>query len=171
MVDKLEPTVFKEGLKLVLDTHVVFDLWLFADPRVTRLKEGIESGALRWCVTDDLQQEASFVAARPWVLQRGLRSDVLWHAWSRYAQVFPEPAEKTEPAFLVCRDRSDQRFIRLAVAVQADFLLSYDRDLLALRRRAHLAGFVIERPDRFCASAGSAATRTGPVDFSAGGTA
>ncbi|WP_310384090.1 putative toxin-antitoxin system toxin component, PIN family, partial [Roseateles sp.] len=48
---------------------------------------------------------------------------------------------------LVCRDKDDQMFIDLALAEQAGFLISKDRAVLALAKRARRVGLAIMTPE------------------------
>ena len=57
-----------------------------------------------------------------------------------------EVVEKVEPCAVKCRDASDQPFLDLAHTAKAEFLVSGDRDLLAL---AGHAAFAIETPEGY----------------------
>jgi predicted nucleic acid-binding protein len=48
-----------------------------------------------------------------------------------------------------CTDPDDQAFIDLALAVKARWLVSRDRALLRLRRRAEKQGLVVLTPERW----------------------
>ena len=63
------------------------------------------------------------------------------------AKVYSDPPSATGPAHrLHCRDRDDQKFIDLAVAVGAQWLFSKDRALLALARPARVHGVQVLSP-------------------------
>ena len=53
---------------------------------------------------------------------------------------------------LVCRDPDDQKFIDLALSGGARWLVSRDKAVLALARRALPRGLLIVKPDNFRAS-------------------
>ena len=105
--------------------------------------EAVESGAVRWVACDSMRHE----------LQRTLGYDNLsrWNpdrehvlsVFDRYAEVFPQPP--TLP-LLRSTDPDDQVFIDLAVAVGARWLLTHDRALLRLARRARNLGVIVMRP-------------------------
>jgi uncharacterized protein len=57
-----------------------------------------------------------------------------------------EPVEITKRCVFLCRDEKDQPFLDLAQSGQAEFLVSGDRDLLAL---AGKTDFLIENPDAY----------------------
>ncbi|KWZ43575.1 MULTISPECIES: PIN domain-containing protein [Burkholderia] len=65
------------------------------------------------------------------------------------------PAEDAPPRPLPkCKDRDDQKFLELAYAARADWLISKDRALLKLARRTERDfGFRIAQPAPFAASA------------------
>ncbi|MBS2131734.1 PIN domain-containing protein [Burkholderia thailandensis] len=67
----------------------------------------------------------------------------------------PFPADDAPPRPLPkCRDRDDQKFLELAYAARADWLVSKDRALLKLTRRTERDfGFRIAQPAPFAASA------------------
>ncbi|MFT7776961.1 putative toxin-antitoxin system toxin component, PIN family [Roseateles sp.] len=50
---------------------------------------------------------------------------------------------------LVCRDPDDQKFIDLALAARARWLISRDKAVLALAKRARLRGLAILTPERW----------------------
>ena len=65
---------------------------------------------------------------------------------------------------LDCRDPDDQRFVDLAVAQSARYLLTRDRALLALARGARKRfGLLIIQPERLAASDEPAPLRTHPL--------
>jgi predicted nucleic acid-binding protein len=63
-------------------------------------------------------------------------------AWDRHVALRPAP----QPCGLICSDPDDQKFIDLAMAHAPCRLLSRDRALLRLARRAAEQGVLIDRP-------------------------
>ena len=121
-------------MKLVLDTNVVLDLLVFADPRVRTLSEGLAAGSLHWLATPAMREELVRVLAYPKLaphvaLHRGEALAVL-RDFDRQARLLERPAK----AGLTCGDPDDQKFIDLAVAHRC-VLLSKDRDVLRMRKR------------------------------------
>ena len=129
-------------VRVVLDTNIVLDWLVFADPSASALGAEITSGSLTWLTTPRMHTELRAVLARPlstrWDHARELALTI---DLSRLAIVCAEPAP-TGPS-LVCRDGSDQVFIDLAREHGPAVLLTRDRALLALRRRAAAFGVVI----------------------------
>jgi putative PIN family toxin of toxin-antitoxin system len=129
---------------IVVDTQVVMDWLVFDDPRVRPLAQALTAGAVRWLVAPAMRDELRHV------LGRGVAA--------RYAPDLPrieahfdahaEPVAAAEPSpRLVCRDPDDQKFIDLALALGARWLVSRDKALLALAKRARLRGLLIVKPE------------------------
>jgi len=127
---------------LVLDTNAVLDWLVFGDGAALAVGEAIARGELRWLVTPRMLAELNAVLARPlarrWERARelALTLDV-----SSRATICAEPPTAKR---LICRDAADQVFIDLAHAHRPALLLTRDRLLLSLRRRAADDGVRIE---------------------------
>jgi putative PIN family toxin of toxin-antitoxin system len=126
---------------VVLDTNVVLDLFLFADPAAIPLLPALAAGRLRWIATHAMRDELERVLAYPHLVQRlafhGLEAREVLGGFDTHAQLVPAPAKVP----LTCRDPDDQKFIDLAVAQQAR-LLSKDRAVLSMKKR--LAAWSVE---------------------------
>jgi uncharacterized protein len=123
--------------RIVLDTNVVLDWLVFDDPGARPWAQALLDGTLTWLATDSMKLEWERVLTYNNVAQR-LGTDFRPDAWERHARLCPLP-----PACgLRCADPDDQVFIDLAVAGQARWLLTKDKALLALRRRAWVAAGV-----------------------------
>ena len=119
---------------LVLDTNIVLDLLVFADPRVRRLHEGLAAGTLHWLATAAMREELARVLDYPKLAPR-----VHFHRGgaARVLDDFDRHVRLTEPAAkapVTCGDPDDQKFIDLAVAHRCT-LLSKDREVLRMRKR------------------------------------
>jgi uncharacterized protein len=132
----------RSARSVVLDTNVLLDLWLFDDPSVRSLREAIDAGILRPLRTTETDAEFVEVLQRArFGLGESARATVLerWAACS-------EPSANVEPAPLVCSDPDDQKFLDVAFSGGADLLLTRDKALLQLARRAEAAGLLIRSP-------------------------
>ena len=133
---------------LVLDTNVVLDWLYFADPRCAALAQAVAAGQVRWLATTPMRDELQHV------LERGVRparpgdSAAVQAGWQRWASMV-EPQGRAVPAGLRCTDPDDQKFIDLALQVGASALLSRDRAVLALARRAQVHGLTIASVERW----------------------
>jgi putative PIN family toxin of toxin-antitoxin system len=122
----------------VLDTNVVLDWLVFADPGVAPIACAIETHAIALMTGGDCREELRRVLAHarlPLTLaerERALaRYDALAVSFAGPAHNAPLPR---------CRDASDQKFLELARDSGAHWLVSKDRALLRLARRTQAAG-------------------------------
>jgi putative PIN family toxin of toxin-antitoxin system len=125
-------------MKLVLDTNIVLDLFVFKDKSVMELGAAIANKEVTWFATPAMRDElASVLSYR----QIGLRMDAAQESPSSVLERFDAHAKIVEApaaAAVKCRDPDDQKFIDLAVAHDA-LLLSKDDHVLALRRKLRVA--------------------------------
>ena len=129
---------------IVIDTQVVMDWLIFNDPRVQALAAALTSGALRWLVAPAMRDEIRHV------LGRGVAARYAPDLAFIEAQfdAHSEATDAAEPSpRLVCRDPDDQKFIDLALARGARWLVSRDKALLTLAKRAKLRGLKILKPE------------------------
>jgi len=140
------PTDGTDGLpyRLVLDTNVCLDLFVFADAQVAVLREALERGMVE-AVTDDacrdewlrvlgyaqlaLDEEAQAAALAAY--DRSVRY-LAPHGLLRRSDAVKLPR---------CADADDQKFLELAFAAQARWLLSKDKEVLRLGRRTAREGW------------------------------
>ena len=119
---------------IVLDTNIVLDLFVFADPAMRPVRSALEGGALRWLATSAMRDELERVLAYAQIVPRlafyRLTAPDVLAIFDRHSQQVNVPAK----APVTCKDPDDQKFIDLAVAHQAT-LLSKDRAVLALTKR------------------------------------
>ena len=132
---------------LVLDTNVVLDWLVFRNPGCAPLAAALQARRVRWVATAAMLDELAHV------LKRGLGArwsvdDAAWRdAWQRHAEPVPVP----EPARTLprCSDPDDQKFLDLALTAPARWLLTRDRALLKLARRARAYGVEVLTPERW----------------------
>jgi putative PIN family toxin of toxin-antitoxin system len=128
-------------MKLVIDTNIVLDLFVFRDEAVRTLNDDLANRKVQWLATRPMREELACVLSYEHVGARmsamNVSSQQVLEAFDTHAQLVAEP-----PACpITCRDGDDQKFIDLAVAHGAR-LLSKDKQVLALRRK--LARIAIE---------------------------
>ena len=133
------------AVRLVLDTHVLLDALVFADPRVGALWDGVRGGRGVWCATAAMREEFDDVVGRdrfaPWRPDPAAL-DAAWSAHARWHETPPRPAPWR------CTDPDDQKFVDLAVHLgPGTVLLSRDRALLKLASRARTAGVQVLTPE------------------------
>jgi predicted nucleic acid-binding protein len=148
-----EPPLTTLSRPLVLDSNVVLDVWLFDDPRVARLRASIEDGRAQWLASTAVLDEIAHV------LSYGLKGQIervsankesVLSACRRWAQV-SAASVPLAPHHLRCTDADDQKFIDLALTLAPAWLLSRDKAVLRLAKRAAGLGVHIATPERWLA--------------------
>ena len=134
---------------VVLDTNVVLDWLVFRSPRCKPLADAIETGHLRWLVTEPIRGELAHVLGRGVVDAWAPDADSLWESWHRLSETVLPPAITGEALRLRCTDPDDQKFIDLALASRSRWLISRDRAVLKLARRAERLGVRVATPERW----------------------
>lgn len=128
---------------IVLDTNVVLDWLLFADRGMATLAAALESGRLRWLACQRMRDEFEHTLRRPELARRQPDSERLLARFDTYVVMLVPPSSAPT---LRCDDLDDQVFIDLAVQAKARWLISHDRAVLRLRRRAAALGLQIAKP-------------------------
>lgn len=128
----------------VVDTNVLLALWLFRDPVVEPLHAAFAAGQLQPVRSAATDAEFAEVLARPGLFSvEPERQARLLEAW----QAVASPVAAVHAAPWVCRDPLDQKFLDLAVSAGAGWLITRDRDLLKLARKARRQGLLIVTPE------------------------
>lgn len=133
-------------MKLILDTNIALNLWFFKDPAtLAALAKVLDSAALYGtpAMLTELLRVArsphlSAYASSPTALQDLERS------WRSAVTCLDPDATARSP--LRCRDADDQIFLDLAQHIGATAILTLDRDLLKLSKRAKTLGLHIGTP-------------------------
>ena len=132
---------------VVIDTNVVLDCWLFEAPGAQALRLAVEQRRLRWELCAGVLDELQAVLARPVGKRWETRREHMLTArpW-QHADLVPSARR---PAFgLLCTDPDDQKFLDLALERGARWLVTRDKALLRLKRRAAAHGLAILQPEQ-----------------------
>jgi predicted nucleic acid-binding protein len=134
---------------IVIDTQVVMDWLVFRDARVQALTAAVTSGTLRWLVAPAMRDEIRHVLGRG--VAASYAPDLAFIEAQFDAHALAVPAGEPQPLAgrLVCRDADDQKFIDLALSAGARWLISRDKALLALAKRAKPRGLLILKPENW----------------------
>lgn len=124
--------------RIVLDTNVCLDLFVFNDPRWSALLAAIESGAVEAITREDCRAEYRVVLHYPHLPLDEATRPVSEARFDALIKVVAPPVSGVR--LPVCSDRDDQKFLELARDAQADILLTKDKALLKLARRLAKAG-------------------------------
>jgi len=143
-------------VRLVLDTNVWLDWLVFDDAQVAPIRTAQGAGAAAIFIDTACAEELRRV------LDYSLRKNVL--APEAQARALAECLRVAQPVAAgeldkralpplpLCRDADDQKFLELARAARADYLLTKDRALLELARRKYAhTGFRIMTPAAYLA--------------------
>ena len=137
---------------IVIDTQVVMDWLVFRDARVQALTAAVTSGTLRWLVAPAMRDEIRHVLGRGVAASYTPDLAFIEAQLDAHAVAVDAIAQQPLAGRLVCRDPDDQKFIDLALSGGARWLVSRDKAVLALARRALPRGLLIVKPENFRAS-------------------
>jgi putative PIN family toxin of toxin-antitoxin system len=141
-------------LRAVLDSNVWIDILVFDDPVTRPIRTALEAGTLEALIDSRCLKELTYVLDYPQFVRFAVNKAEALETVARLSQlVEPEPLPENALPLPKCRDRDDQKFLELAHAVKADWLVSKDRALLKLAKRtARDFGFRIAQPAPFVTS-------------------
>lgn len=149
------PYTDAEGLKrvprVVLDSNVWIDILVFDDSATRPIHAALERGDLDAVIDSRCLTELSRVLDYPQFVARDVDKAAALAAVARLATLAQPPASLEDGTPLPkCKDRDDQKFLELAHAAKADWLVSKDRALLKLNKRTTRDfGFRIAEPAPF----------------------
>lgn len=133
-------------MRLVLDTNVWIDWLLFEDPLIQPLKAAHRDGSIEIAVDADCIEELNLVLEYPEFRLDDMQKKQYLAVVSRCSHCHTARQRDATMALPRCNDADDQKFLLLAYHVSADWLLTRDKALLKLNRRAKAAGFCIGSP-------------------------
>lgn len=138
------------SVRVVIDTNAVLDWLVFSNRSAVRLGDAVRQGQSVWCTTAATLDELRAVLNRPlaerWEPARKLALTIdLASLTTAHPPIQPPPP----PERLICRDPADQMFIDLALRCSPAWLVTRDRALLALRRRAATKGVIVATPEQW----------------------
>ncbi|MGV3743192.1 MAG: putative toxin-antitoxin system toxin component, PIN family [Burkholderiaceae bacterium] len=134
--------------RIILDTNVCLDLFVFRDPRWQRLLQALETKEVEAVTRRDCRNEWLLVLNYPHLpLDDQSRTEARTQFDALISCIEPEhPLQKGElPA---CKDKEDQKFVELAWQAKAGTLITKDKALLKLAKRLSRKGlFTIQTPE------------------------
>lgn len=135
-------------MRVVLDTNVCLDAFVFDDPRTTPLVAALTAGSVEAVTRADCREEWLGVLAYPALkLDEAGRAEAAAR-FDRLVTLLPDPDAETRVSLPRCRDPDDQKFLELAAAAGASVLFSRDAEVLRLARRTLRDGlFEIMKPE------------------------
>ena len=130
---------------LVADTQVVLDWLVFRDATARPLLQAMLEGRLRWLATPAMRTELEHMLRHPALARWGHRPELAIAFFECHATLHGDPVPASNQP-LRCSDPDDQIFIDAALAHHATWLVTRDRALLKLRRKALARGVRILQP-------------------------
>ena len=131
------------------DTQVVLDWLVFHDAAAQPLLRAVVGGRLRWLATAAMRAELGHMLGHPSLEPWPHDPEEALTFFDSHCTLAPEPAVPLARR-LLCSDADDQIFIDIALAHRARWLVTRDRALLKLRRKAFVRGLHIVRPAEWC---------------------
>lgn len=128
-------------LRVVLDTNVVMAFWHFRDPKLLSLLAWLDSRQAvlltRQNCIDELQRVLAYVQFK---IEPERQAQILADYLARAECTADASQLQMEAARALpqCRDKDDQKFIQLAWEGEAHLLITRDKLLLGMARRAPL---------------------------------
>ncbi|WP_194710999.1 putative toxin-antitoxin system toxin component, PIN family [Noviherbaspirillum soli] len=124
--------------RLVLDTNVLLDLFIFHDPRWAALLLALQHGKAEAVTRADCRDEWHLVLRYPHLPLNEETRPAAEAQFDSLISLVTAPAGSMP--LPTCSDRDDQKFLELARDAQAAMLVTKDKALLKLARRAAKAG-------------------------------
>jgi putative PIN family toxin of toxin-antitoxin system len=132
--------------RIVLDTNVCLDLFVFRDPRWDGLLQTLQSGALQAVTRADCRTEWLIVLGYAHLGLDGPARERVGAEFDALVAIIDAPARDVR--LPLCRDTDDQKFLELARDAGAAALITKDKALLKLARKTARAGlFSILAPE------------------------
>ena len=126
---------------VVLDTNILLDILVFDDQRAHPLRGALTNKTIDAVATAQTIEEFQDVISRPQFdlsLEQQKEIDLQWQTWSR---ILDDVSIEVAP--WKCKDRDDQVFINLAYSLRPAILISKDKLVLKIAKRAIKENVVI----------------------------
>lgn len=138
-------------MRVVLDTNVCLDTFVFDDPRAATLVAALAAGDIEAVTRADCRDEWLGVLAYPTLRLDEARRVEAAARFDRLVTLLGTDVDRDAASGVSlprCRDPDDQKFLELAAASGAKVLFSRDAEVLRLARRTARDGlFDIMKPE------------------------
>lgn len=140
----------KQTERIVLDTNVCLDLFVFRDPRWQSLLQAMQQGSVQAVTRADCRMEWTLVLAYTKLKLDAAAQEQIKAEFDALVTLLDPPLPENAIKLPLCRDSDDQKFLELAYSANAAILISKDKALLKLARKTERAGlFRIMTPERW----------------------
>jgi len=140
---------------IVIDSQSLFDWMVFRNPVCSNWEAALAGQEWEWIFTFEMRAEFDFVAAKGFGERWLVDPAAAAATWARHGRAVDIPAPLGAAGRLHCTDADDQKFIDLAIAARAHTLVTRDKALLKLARKALARhGLRVCRPEVWSAELG-----------------
>lgn len=137
-------------LRVVLDSNVWIDILVFDDPATRPIHAALEARTLEALIDRRCLRELTHVLDYPQFVRMDVDATAALTTVARLTTLVETNLAEDASPLPKCKDRDDQKFLELAHASGAHWLVSKDRAVLKLARRvARDFGFRIAEPKPF----------------------
>lgn len=128
--------------RVILDTNICLDLFVFHDPRCHLLHAALQTGAAKAVTREDCRREWQIVLDYPHLPLNAERKRQVATQFDALIDCLStdELMARSDIRLPVCKDKDDQKFLELARDAQASVLITKDKALLKLAKRCAKAG-------------------------------
>ncbi|MGM3274147.1 putative toxin-antitoxin system toxin component, PIN family [Ralstonia sp. 24A2] len=142
--------------RVVLDSNIWVDILIFDDAVARPIRAALEAGRLDAIISPACREELRRVLDYPQFTHYAVdaQAALAWVDRVTRSVADPEDAARVQGEAFVprCKDRDDQKFLVLADAANATYLVSKDKAVLKLRRRmAKYCDVTVLPPKQFVA--------------------
>ncbi|SAK70511.1 nucleotide-binding protein [Caballeronia temeraria] len=137
-------------LRVVLDSNVWIDILVFDDPATRPIHAALVARTLEALIDERCLRELTRVLDYPQFVRMEVDKAAALENVTRLSTFVAATLDESERPLPKCKDRDDQKFLELAHAAGAEWLVSKDRAVLKLARRvARDFAFRIAEPKPF----------------------
>lgn len=120
--------------RIVLDTNVCLDLFVFRDPRWSGLLQAMENREVHAVTREDCRMEWLVVLNYPHLPLKEDDKPAIRAEFDRLIACLPNAVVNTF-GLPVCTDPDDQKFLELSLQADAEVLITKDKALLKLAKK------------------------------------
>ncbi len=120
--------------RIVLDTNVCLDLFVFRDPRWNGLLQALQTQQVEAVTREDCRMEWLIVLDYPHLPLTDADKPAIRAEFDRLITCLPNAAVNTF-SLPICTDPDDQKFLELSLQAGAEVLITKDKALLKLAKK------------------------------------